>query len=487
MSMFRQMVLPSGVKIDDPWGRPMANANAGWYPDSNDPAILRRWDGTAWTSHTQAGDVPSPAPSAAWQQPQSVEVPRSVLDKPRGGGLFGGKKALEEENEELRRALEAIGATERERIRSDVERLTAERARVQSELKALQAQVVATTDEAILQEVGIYQYRHPLESAVAYKEELARVEEQYKAMAKAGQAVVGATNWQVNGSQQQGTRMVRDFSKLMLRAYNNEADNAIRTMRPYQLGAAVQRLEKARGTISRLGKTMSIQVTDQYHLLRVGELQLTADYIAKAAEEKEHEREEKARLREEEKARREFEQERARLTKEAAHYASALEAMRANHDEEGVREAEAKLAEIEAAVAGIQQREANTRAGYVYVISNVGAFGERMVKIGMTRRLEPLDRIRELGDASVPFRYDLHAMVFSDDAVGLETRLHQELAGSRVNLVNLRREFFYATPIEVRDLLAQLEGSNLLSFEERPEAVEWHQSENTRRAQAAAS
>jgi T5orf172 domain len=130
----------------------------------------------------------------------------------------------------------------------------------------------------------------------------------------------------------------------------------------------------------------------------------------------------------------------------------------------------------------VQARAANIRAGYVYVISNVGAFGERMVKIGLTRRLDPLDRVYELGDASVPFRFDVHAIVFSDDAVGLEARLHQALTDVRVNLVNLRREFFYATPDEVRALLAEHAG-HLLDFVAEPEAPEWRQSEGERHRQ----
>ena len=297
-----------------------------------------------------------------------------------------------------------------------------------------------------------------------------------------GMAVVGAQSWQVNGSLKEGERMVRDFSKLMLRAYNNEADNAVRTMKPYKLQTDIQRLHKVRATISKLGKTMSIDVTEAYHRIRIAELELTADYLAKAAEEKEREREEKARLREEEKARTEFEREKTRLEKEAMHYQSALAAMRANGaaDPAAIAEAEAKLAEIGAAIEGVEERAANIRAGYVYVISNVGAFGERVVKIGMTRRLEPMDRVRELGDASVPFRYDVHALIFSQDAVTLETQLHQALAKRKVNMVNNRREFFYATPAEVKDLLQRFEG-NMLEYTDAPEALEWHQSENIRR------
>lgn len=111
--------------------------------------------------------------------------------------------------------------------------------------------------------------------------------------------------------------------------------------------------------------------------------------------------------------------------------------------------------------------------GAGYVISNIGAFGERMVKIGMTRRLEPMDRVRELGDASVPFRFDVHALIFSEDAVGLENSLHEEFADRRVNRVNLRREFFYATPAEVREVLERLAGNHLLEYNETPEALEY--------------
>ena len=113
----------------------------------------------------------------------------------------------------------------------------------------------------------------------------------------------------------------------------------------------------------------------------------------------------------------------------------------------GVRE---QLASVDDAIAGVEQRAANVWAGYVYVISNIGAFGPDVVKIGMTRRLDLMDRVRELGDASVPFRFDTHALFFSEDAVALETALHQRLSRKRVNLVNPRREFFYATPAQVR-------------------------------------
>jgi hypothetical protein len=221
---------------------------------------------------------------------------------------------------------------------------------------------------------------------------------------------------------------------------------------------------------------MQIAITDEYHRLRVYELELTADYLAKKEEEKERVREERERQREEEKARREFEAEKARLAKEQSHYLTALTRLQEQGDEAGAAGMQAKLKEIAAAIKGVEDRAANIRAGYVYVISNVGSFGERMVKIGMTRRLEPMDRVRELGDASVPFHYDVHALIFSDDAVGLEGILHEAFVDRRVNLVNPRREFFYATPVEVREALGIIGGQQLLEFHEVAEATEWRAS-----------
>ncbi|MBB5630349.1 hypothetical protein BJ981_006113 [Sphaerisporangium krabiense] len=400
-----------------------------------------------------------------------------------GGGLFSGKKKLEAENTELRAWIERLGGMDAMRVAALTEELRAERGRLREavadaarRLHEVERRVVQTEETVLLQEAGVYDYRHPLSDAVAYKERLAEVKARIKAMARENKAVLGSTGWQVNGSAAEGRRMVRDFSKLMLRAYNAEADNCVRTMRPYKLQSAVDRLEKAVEMIVKLGKTMDIHVSGDYHRLRVYELELTADYLAKQEEEKERTRAEREQQREEEAARREFEREKVRLRKEEAHYKAALAKLIAKGDEGGAEELKAKLEEIGAAVIDVEAREANVRAGYVYVISNVGAFGEDVVKIGMTRRLEPEDRVRELGDASVPFRFDTHALIFSDDAVGLEGRLHAALNDRRVNRVNLRREFFRATPAEVRALLQQIAGQHLLEYRDVPEALEWRQS-----------
>jgi len=400
------------------------------------------------------------------------------------GGLFGGsKKRLEEENEDLRRQITrlmgmdaAAVAAEAAATQAELSRLRDEYQTITAQLVQVKAELVRTSAEAELQEVGIYEYQHPLADAVVYKAQLADLADRIKVMARSGAAVLAATGWTVNGSATEGRRMVTEYSKLMLRAYNAEADNCVARVQPHRLHTTIERLNKVVQTIARLGRTMSIQIGPDYHRLRVQDIALTADYRAKVDEEKERIREERERQREERAAAMEFEREKARLAKEQAHYLAAHAKLTAKGDMAGAADISAKLQEIGEAIAGVEAREANIRAGYVYVISNIGAFGPHMVKIGMTRRLDPEDRVRELGDASVPFRFDTHALIFSEDAVGLEARLHAALSDQRVNQVNLRREFFYADPSQVRDLLQQIAGQHLLAYHEIPEALEWRAS-----------
>ncbi|MGW5194488.1 DUF4041 domain-containing protein [Kribbella sp. NPDC004138] len=418
-------------------------------------------------------------------------VPALTIPSARDGrGLFGGKRRLENEVERLNALVDQLGgmdaltiATETDRLRNELEQVRAgvNNARLdvtnaQAELAAARQSIIETNEVATLQEVGLYEYAHPLEDAVAYKTRLAELKDRYKSLAKGDGAVTATTTWQVNNSVRAGAKMVREISKLMLRAYNAEADNCVRTVRPHRRASSVERLTKARETIARLGDSMSIRISEDYHALRVDEVLLTADYLSKVEEEKERIRAQREQQREEETARREFEREKARLLKERTHYETALARVRTSGDAAAIEQLEAQIAEIESSITGVEERAANIRTGYVYIISNIGSFGQNMIKIGMTRRLDPLDRVRELGDASVPFRFDVHAVIFSEDALGLESALHAAFAEQRVNKVNLRREYFYATPAEVRDELARIAGQHLLEYHDLPEALEWRAS-----------
>jgi hypothetical protein len=404
-------------------------------------------------------------------------------------GLLGEIDTLARERDSALDKLQELGGLtiiQLEQRKQSIEREVAETAEklhaLNQQLADAKSQIVATEDIALLQEAGIYSYFHPLADAVAYQARLEALQEKIKGMNKKdGGAIEASTSWTVNGSAAEGRAMVRDFSKLMLRAFNAEADNLVRQLKPYKVNAAIERLQKVASTIEKLGKTMHIRITPGYLKTRILELQLYADFLQKQAEEKENERAERERMREEKKAQQEMEREKARLEKERQHYLNALEALVAKGDEEAANRMRAQLGDVEKAIQDVDYRAANIRAGYVYVISNIGSFGESLIKVGMTRRLDPMDRIRELSDASVPFNYDVHALFFSNDAVGIETSMHNRLSGKRLNLVNLKREFFQATASEAKQHLSELAGE-LLTFNDVPEALEYRQSIERRKS-----
>jgi hypothetical protein len=347
--------------------------------------------------------------------------------------------------------------------------------RAQYEESLVEVELLKRDVEA-LHDVGIYNYRHPLENAVAYQDALESIKAQIRMYISEGRAIEASTRFTFDNSLAKGRKMTAELAKLMLRAYNAEAENCVRYVKAGNLPSAEKRLAGAATSIARFASMMEMHINPDYHAVRLRELELTADYQMRVQEEREAAREERARLREEHQAEKELRAERERLEKERAHYANVLEALSSNGCDDERRALEGRIAEIDGRIAENDYRAANIRAGYVYVISNIGSFGPGIVKIGMTRRLEPMDRVRELGDASVPFGFDVHALFFSDDAVGVEAELHRRFAHVRVNRVNLRREYFYTTPAEVKVTLGEIAG-NLLEFNEHPEAEQFHASE----------
>ncbi|MGB7982954.1 MAG: DUF4041 domain-containing protein [Candidatus Nanopelagicales bacterium] len=231
------------------------------------------------------------------------------------------------------------------------------------------------------------------------------------------------------------------------------AENAVKTVKAGTLAAAQKRLSTAREQIAKQGQMIDLAVTDRYHWLRLEEVELAARHQQAKAADREKERERRAELREQKALEAEIKREKERLEKERAHYLNSIQRMRDSGDADGAEALQGELDRIDAEIAAADYRAANIRAGYVYVISNVGSFGEGVVKIGMTRRLEPEDRIRELSDASVPFNFDVHALFFSEDAVTVEAMLHRAFAAGRLNKVNQRREFFRVHPQQVLEAL----------------------------------
>lgn len=431
----------------------------GWQPDPSWPAAPTGWQ--FWRLTTSVVQQPG----AALPSPQPTAPGTSAVTDPT-------------EQTSLWKELESITA-QLAASRREIDTLKAHEAQRRDDEPARPlpppVDVVDLDDQRVLQDVGIYMYRHPVQDSVQYRDQLTQLNERIKTAIRDGHAVIASDMFTFSGSLAKGRKMTGDLSKLMLRAYNAEADNAMRTMRAGNSVTAIKRLQAAAQSIARLGSMMQMRIDPDYQDLRIQEIELTQDFLMKVQEEKERARDERAQLREERKAEQELRAEGERLQKERSHYLNVLKALQQAGDFEGAADAHNKLSDIDNAIARNDYRTANICAGYVYVISNVGAFGSNIVKIGMTRRLEPMDRIRELGGASVPFPFDIHALYFSADAVSLEAELHHAFAQSKVNHVNQRREFFFASPDQVRVVLTEKVG-NLLEFTATPEATQYLQS-----------
>ncbi|WIG19369.1 DUF4041 domain-containing protein [Kocuria rosea] len=350
---------------------------------------------------------------------------------------------------------------------------------LRTELQNLREQIVQVRPIAEVHSVGYYDFEHPAEASMKLSNQLEEVRRKIKASITGKTAVRTVTNFTFNNSAKEGMKFVNDLSKLLLRAYNAEAENCVKTTKAGNYHVAQNRLQKAREQIRKAGTMIGLDVTESFHDLRCQEILLAAQHLQAVAAAKEEERDRREAAREAAKALKELEAAKAKQQKAVDHHHNVLAKLEEAGDEEAVVRVREQLAEAEAALQDVDNRLANTRAGYVYVISNLGSFGERVVKIGMTRRLDPMDRVKELGDASVPFNFDVHALFFSQDAVDIETTLHRHFAAQRVNRVNLRREYFYATPEEVRDALAAHD-VELVEFQLDAEADEFRVSEELR-------
>lgn len=305
---------------------------------------------------------------------------------------------------------------------------------------------------------GLYKPTFEFANSDLYKEELNKLRDKQKQCIKNDNAAFGNTNWQVNGSAAQGRTMVNNYKKLLLRAFNVECDDIVANVKVSNLDRSIERIEKISEQISKLGKTMAIGILPGYVRLKIDEVKLALDYQQKKQEEKERQKELRAQEREEAKVLKEIEDERKRLKKEQTHYENALKTVLAQIEKNGETDEliekklqlESQINDTTKAIEDVDYREANRKAGYVYIISNIGAFGENIYKIGMTRRLDPQERVDELSDASVPFNFDVHAMIFTEDAPGLETALHNAFESKKLNKINTRREFFAVSLDEIK-------------------------------------
>lgn len=356
-----------------------------------------------------------------------------------------------------------------------------------NEIQNKQRELVYYQDASNMQEFGIYEPNYEFLKVDEYKIRLARIREQQKDMIRAKTAVTGATSWTVNNSLSQGRKMVSDTQKLLLRSFNGECDELVAKVKYNNLDASIKRIYSSCEAISKLGKIMNISISPAYRDLKIAEVQIAYEYAQAKQKEKEDLKAYREQLREEAKLQKEIEEQRKKILKEQTHYANAIAKLRMQLSEDPdnadikakLDELTAQYEETEKAMKDIDYREANKRAGYVYIISNIGSFGENVYKIGMTRRLDPQDRIDELGDASVPFKFDIHAMIFTEDAPKLEAALHNAFEKRKVNLVNSRREFFKVTLDEIKQVVKE-NFDKTVEFTDVPDAEQYRMSTDIR-------
>jgi DNA repair exonuclease SbcCD ATPase subunit len=374
---------------------------------------------------------------------ESIFIPRNRVD------------LLLLEQQQAVKGLEARGAELSQQVEESAKSLSSLNA--ESNTVALQIQA-ARLELASLEEnledisYGIYKAHFTFQDSEQYKAAITSIRIRQKALIRSGGAATCATTWSVAGSEREGVRMTKQYQKLLLRAFNGETDAAIAKVTWSNYRVMVTRIRKAQDALNKLGAVMQMSICDEYRDLKLEELKLVFEQEEKKQKEREEQRLIKAQIREEEKVQRELARAQEEAEEEEKTYEEALAQARKEAAESIGEEREAfesRIADLQKQLEDAHEKKERaiaqaqlTKSGHVYIISNLGAFGDDVIKIGMTRRRDPQERIRELGDASVPFPFDIHAMIYSENAPELECVLHTKFWERRVNRANDRKEFF---------------------------------------------
>lgn len=436
-------------------------------------------------------------------------------------GLFNKKELqrieeLENVNKKLQETIDTIGAREyldvkekidqlssqfedeKKKIDKDIYQLKLKREELHDQLKKLNQDIERKkndlfdiSEEVDLQDFGIYKPHYDCLSSEQYKERITGNRLLQKKMIKEKTAMNYFDGWTLDSSKSKGRAMNNDNMKMVMRAFNYECDSIIDKVKYNNIEKIKDQIYKSANTINKLNIRNKIEIRPEYINLKIQELELVHEYRQKKQEEKEILREQRAEEREQAKLQKEIEAERKKIQKEQTHYQTAkekyLKELTTAEDSQKedivnkIKDIDNHLEEINKNLQDIDYRQSNQRAGYVYVISNIGSFGENIYKIGMTRRLDPQDRVDELGDASVPFTFDVHAMIFSDDAPALENALHKAFDDKKVNLVNNRKEFFNVTLDEIKAEVKKHQ-EKMIEIKDIPEAEQFRETLMLRKA-----
>ena len=396
--------------------------------------------------------------------------------------------AAKRDLERLQVEQQALTAQDQQRRAS----LSAEYDQAFASYKALKGELALVEEGLNDVSFGLYKPHFDFQTPEEFKTNLVSLRERERALIHDGKAAVCPLNWTVGDSRKEGERMVKQNIKLVLRAFNGECEAARADVSWNNMGKMVERINKSCEAVNKLSGVLQVTITSEYLDLKLNELRLTHEYEECKYRDKEEQRRIREQIREEERAQREFEKAEQDAEEDEERYQKAL----ARAQEEAAKATGAALEKLTAQVSAFEakldearkkkeraiSRAQLTKSGFVYVISNVGSFGEKVYKIGMTRRLEPMERILELGGASVPFPFDLHAMSYSDNAPELEFALHQLFADRRLNLVNPRREFYREVELDEIEGFVKQKGLSA-QFIKEVEAREYRQTVSKREQQ----
>ena len=378
-------------------------------------------------------------------------------------------KSVEAELEKMQAECEAIART--------IEEVRTEYREKRGTLDRLLNEIAIYDERLSFAEHGLYEPHFDFADSEAYKQAIKEVRERQRKMVSYKTATICPEVWTLNGSAAKGSAMVNRQSRLTLRAFNNECEAAVSNTRWNNVNSMEKRIKKAAEAIDQANASMKLTIHPDYLQLKLEELFLTHEYREKQKQEREH-RAELARSEREEK---QLLEEARKAELEEQKYQEMLErARKAVGERPSDTALLARIEQLEAALAEAHERAERakalaemTKTGYVYIISNIGSFGEGVVKIGLTRRLDPDDRVKELGDASVPFGFDTHAMIYSEEAPALEAALHAEFHERRINMANMRKEFFRVALDEIEAAVLRLAPD--ASFFKDREAQDWHE------------
>lgn len=386
------------------------------------------------------------------------------------------EKKYEEEENKLIHQYEEKEKLEKIKYDTRFSLLQSEIKNLKTEKQSLQDEINSLLKDSLITHYNFSDYDNLTSEECKNKLSLQKLQE--KELINSGEAVI------ISSSDTKS--VITNNLKQILRCFNSESDNIITNISTKNIDSMRNKINKSYETLNKIFSVDGVKLSEKMLELKLEQLNLVYTYELKREQEIEIQKEIKAQMVEEEKVRREIEKEKKKIEKDQLQFSNEINKLikyvqSTSSDVEKelyiekIKTLEEKIKVLEIDKETVLERENNAKAGFVYIISNIGSFGENIYKIGMTRRLEPMDRIKELSSASVPFEFDVHAMIFSDDAPALETKLHQHFKDQSVNKVNLRKEFFKVSLTEIEDFIKE-NFNNTVQFTYIPVAKDYRQS-----------